>query len=145
MSLPKPLPGLVIRYRYLWADDAAEGHLDADKERPAAIAMVVDAPSGVEARVYVLPITHSQPTAEIEALEIPASVCRAAGLDALPTWVVVTEFNEFVWPGLDLSVVPGRKPATIAYGFLNADFFAAVRERWLELDADGKSDSVPRD
>ena len=145
MSLPRPLPGLVIRYRYLWAEDADHGLLEADKERPAAVVMVVEAPSGAETRVYVLPITHSSPTKEVEAIEMPAAVRRAAGLDARRTWVILTEFNEFIWPGFDLSELPGRKPATIAYGFLTADFFETVRERWLELDAEGKSDSVARD
>lgn len=82
MSLPQPFPGLVIRYNYLWADDAAQGHEEGDKDRPGAIVMVVKRSGGDETQVYVLPITHSAPVAGTEALEIPADVCRAAGLDA---------------------------------------------------------------
>ena len=33
MSLPKPVPGLVLRYNYLWGDEAATGQIEASKER----------------------------------------------------------------------------------------------------------------
>lgn len=145
MSLPKPLPGLVVRYNYLWADDAVKDREEGDKERPAAIVMAVDAPGTNAVRVYVLPITHSVPVKGTEAMEIPAAVCRSAGLDAARSWVILSEFNEFVWPGFDLANVPGRTPRTVAYGFLTPGFFASVRDRWLELDTTGKSQAVPRD
>jgi hypothetical protein len=79
------------------------------------------------------------------AIEIPAVVCRSAGLDAGRSWVVLSEFNEFVWPGYDLAIIPGRKPRTVAYGFLTPGFFATVRNRWLALDAAGKAEGVDRD
>lgn len=133
------------RYSYLWAGDAANGREEGDKERPAAIVMAVDAPGANAARVYVLPITHSAPVKGTPATQIPAAVCRSARLDAAGSWVILSEFNEFVWPGFDLNVVPGRTPRSVAYGFLTAGFFASVRDRWLELDAAGKSKAVPRD
>ena len=70
---------------------------------------------------------------------------RSAGLDAARSWVVLSELNQFVWPGFDLADVPGRKPRTVAYGFLAPGFFPRVRERWLALDAAAKSRAVPRD
>ena len=143
MSLPTPLPGLVMRYSYLWADDAAAGYEDGDKDRPAAIVMAVAHPG--ETRVYVLAITHSAPMAGTEAMEIPPAVCRTAGLDAARSWVVLSEFNEFVWPGFDLALIPGRSPRTMAYGFLTPGFFTSVRDRWLALDAVGKTKPVSRD
>ena len=75
MSLPQPFPGLVIRYNYLWADDAAQGREEGEKDRPAAIVMAVKH-SG-ETHVYALPITHSAPMTGTEALEIRR---RSAGL-----------------------------------------------------------------
>lgn len=145
MSLPAPLPGLVIRYRYLWASHAARGVEEADKERPAAVIMTVNPPGANVARVFVLPITHAAPMRATEAMEIPASVCRSAGLDAARAWVVLSEFNEFVWPGFDLAIVPRRTPRTVAYGFLTSGFLARLRERWLALDASSRSIRVPRD
>lgn len=145
MSLPQPRPGLVIRYRYLWAEEAARGRDEGDKDRPAAIVLAVDAPGASASRVLVLPITHSAPMRGAAAMEIPASVCRSAGLDAARSWVVLSEFNEFVWPGFDLSLVPGRTPHTVVYGYLTAGFFSRVRERWLALDRAGGSRGVTRD
>jgi len=145
VSLPKPLPGLVVRYSYLWADAAAEGREEGDKERPAAIVMAVDVPGANAARVHVLPITHSAPVKGTEAMEIPAAVCRSAGLDAARSWVILSEFNEFLWPGFDLAVVPGRTPRSVAYGFLTPGFFASVRDRWLALDTAGKAAGISRD
>jgi hypothetical protein len=145
VSLPVPLPGLIIRYRYLWADDAAAGAEEGDKERPASIVMAAGRPGTNAARVFVLPITHTKPAQDTEAMEIPASVCRSAGLDAGHSWVILSEFNEFVWPGFDLAIVPGRTPRTVAYGFLTPGFFARMRERWLTLDASSKLRRVPRD
>jgi hypothetical protein len=145
VGLPAPLPGLVIRYRYLWADDAARGVEEADKERPAAIIMAVNPAGANAARVFVLPITHAAPMLGTEAMEIPASVGRSAGLDAARAWVVLSEFNEFVWPGFDLAIVPRRTPRTVAYGFLTPGFFARLRERWLAVDASSRSKRVPRD
>ena len=99
MSLPKPVPGLVLRYSYLWADDAAAG-ADTGKDRPVAIVMTVS--DDAETRVVVLPITHSAPMPGTEALEIPADVCRRAGLDEQRCWIVLSEYNEFICPATTL-------------------------------------------
>jgi hypothetical protein len=130
--LPAPQPGLVIRYSYLWAREAAQGREEGAKERPAAVVLAVARSASAAPRVYVLPITHSRPEKEVEAIELPPAVARKAGLDAARSWVILTEFNEFVWPGFDLAAVPGRTPPTAAYGYLPPGFFVKMRDRWLE-------------
>ena len=145
MTLPPPQPGLVIRYSYLWAQDAAQGREEGAKERPAAVVLVVGQPTAASPRVYVLPITHSRPAKGVEFIEIPPDVTRKARLDGGRSWVILSEFNEFVWPGFDLARVPGRAPPTVAYGYLTPGFFAKVRDRWLGLDATAKSRGVTRD
>jgi len=58
--MPEPEPGLVIRYDYLWADEAAAGR-DQGKDRPACLVAASDSP--IRPRfVVILPITHSPPT-----------------------------------------------------------------------------------
>jgi hypothetical protein len=143
VSLPAPRLGMVLRYSYLWAASAAQGLDEGDKDRPAVVVLIID---DVEPghSVFVLPVTHSMPTADTEALEIPIEVARKAGLDASRSWVILSEFNEFVWPGFDLRTIPGRGTRTVAYGFLTPGFFAALRARWLALDVAGKSKSVSR-
>ncbi len=145
MTIPPPHPGLVLRYNYLWADEAARGQEEGSKDRPAAIVMVIQREGREGYRVFALPITHSRPPHGTDALEIPATVRRAAGLDAAPSWVILSEFNEFLWPGFDLRPIPGRNPPTVAYGFLTDGFFKKLRDRWIALHKTSKPRNVPRD
>ena len=70
MALPSPVPGLVIRYSYLWASEHARGREEGIKERPAAFVLVtVNAAGGPV--VTVLPITHTPPGVSALAVEIP--------------------------------------------------------------------------
>jgi hypothetical protein len=60
-------------------------------------------------------------------------------LDIERSRVVLTEANDFIWPGPDLRPVPGGDPGTVAYGFLPPGFMLALRERvdrrWRERRA----------
>ncbi len=58
--------------------------------------------------VTVVPITHSPPIDASDAVEIPAALKAHLGLDDVPSWIVVTETNDFLWPGPDLRPLPGR-------------------------------------
>ncbi len=84
-------------------------------------------------RVYVLPITHAQPASNEVAIEIPLGIKRLIGLDTQPSWIVLDELNDFVWPGFDLSPVPGSAPPNYSYGVLPPAFFDQVRDRFLAL------------
>jgi hypothetical protein len=52
--------------------------------------------------------------------------------DAERSWVVLSEWNEFIWPGPDLRGAPGSD-ATVAYGMLPPGLFATIRDRFLAL------------
>ena len=144
MGIPTPEPGLVISYSFLWTDEATNGRIEGRKTRPCAIVLVLapEAASGAT-RVYVAPITHSQPLDPDVALEIPPAVKRHLGLDDARSWVMLDELNSFVWPGYDLRPVPGA-PGEYAYGFLPPRFFAALRERFTELRKRRTVRSTPR-
>ena len=60
MALPKPVPGLVIRYSYLWLEEHRKGREEGVKDRPAAIVLVVQSADKRET-VTVLPVTHAPP------------------------------------------------------------------------------------
>jgi hypothetical protein len=128
MALPEPKPGLVIRYDYLWADDADAGR-DAGKDRPACLVAASNA--GTDPRIVViLPITHSYPHNNI-AVEIPPKVRAAIGLDDAPSWVVVSEYNLERWPN-GLGAIPGR-PGVFAYGFIPPRLFAQIKFKFMEV------------
>lgn len=143
MSFPEPYVGLVIRYSHLWKREFDAGREEGTKDRPCAIVMAVIDEDG-DKEVLVLPITHSAPTELADAIEIPAATKSRLGLDGERSWIVITEANEFVWPGPDLRPVPGRDESTVAYGPLPPRFFAHVRDKFLERVQREKSGRVKR-
>lgn len=138
MPFPRPYPGLVIRYAYLWRREHEHGHEEGTKDRPCAIVMAVTFEED-ETDVLVLPITHRAPASEEDAIEIPTETQRRLGLDGEKSWVVITEANEFAWPGPDLRPIPGGDSSTVTYGPLPPRFFARVRDAFLERDARQKN------
>ena len=143
MSFPEPYAGLVIRYSYLWKREFEAGRDEGTKDRPCAIVMTVLDEDG-DKEVWVLPITHSPPANPADAIEIPTVTKNRLGLDSERSWVVITEANEFIWPGPDLRPISGRDASTIAYGPLPPRFFAHVRDKFLERDQREKSVRVKR-
>jgi len=144
VPLPVPVPGLVVRYGYLWHSDHLAGR-EEGKDRPCAIVTALrPADDAGETRVLVLPVTHSPPTQPTLAVEIPAPVKTRLGLDADRSWVVLSEWNEFVWPGPDLRRAPGGDESSVAYGMLPPGFFTTIRDRFLALATTRQARRVPR-
>lgn len=122
MSLPVPVPGLVIRYTYLWSEEHLRGQEEGVKDRPCAVILVTGDERG-ERMVTVLPITHSPPANPALAVEIPHATKRRLGLDDQRSWIVLTEANRFVWPGPDLRPAQPGELASVAYGLLPRALF----------------------
>ena len=145
MTLPAPEEGLVIRYCYLWREEHRKGREEGVKGRPCAIILAVaNRDGGKRTRVVVLPITHAQPAADTPALEIPAVTKKRLGLDEDRSWVLLSECNEFLWPGPDLRRVRGQDDGSVAYGFLPPKFYNEVRRRFAALVRASKSVVVKR-
>ena len=141
MTLPDPKPGLVVRYDYLWADDAASGQ-DQGKTRPACLVAATD-PSVIPRYVVLLPITHSPPADSSVGVEVPVRVKQALGMDHVPSWVIVSEHNVDEWPNGGLSTLPGQ-PDVFAYGFVPPSLFLQIKARFLELARAKKGHGVRR-
>ena len=91
MSDPKA--GDVWRYPYLWRWQADAGETEGRKSRPVSLAAVLPLP-GATTQLYLLPITGLPPDAERDALEIPATEIRRAGLtDAKQLWIIFDDHN----------------------------------------------------
>jgi len=132
VTFPEPTPGLVIRYSYLWRREHLESREEGQKDRPCALVAAIQTEAGAQ-RVLVLPVTHSPPDADTVAIEIPAFVKQRLRMDEQPSWIVISEYNDFVWPGPDLRPAPGDADGSIAYGSLPRSLFEQVRRAWLEL------------
>jgi hypothetical protein len=143
VSFPEPYAGLVIRYSYLWKREYEQGREEGVKDRPCAVVLVITDDDG-EKEVLVVPITHTPPSDPNSAIEIPTETKKRLGLDTERSWIVVTEANEFVWPGPDLRPLPGRDASTVAYGPLPPRLFAHVRDKFLEWNRREKSARVLR-
>lgn len=143
MPLPSPVPGLVIRYAFLWSHEAAIGSEEGSKDRPCAVLLATATKDGAQI-VTVLPVTHTPPADERLAVEIPAGTKARLGLDDERSWIALSEANRFQWPGPDLRPVPGDVDSNVAYGLLPAGLYDIVRTKWLAAFDAGRVGQVNR-
>jgi hypothetical protein len=134
VSLPEPVPGLVIRYAYLWRAEQLQGREEGVKDRPCALVLVTRVEEG-ERVVTLLPISHRPPRDPALAVEIPQATKRRLGLDDERSWIVLTEANRFVWPGPDLRPARTGDSASVAYGLLPRSLFKEVTTRLADAVA----------
>ena len=125
------MPGLVIRYAYLWRTEHRRGQQEGLKDRPCAVVLVTTDDAG-DKIVTVLPITHAPPSRPELAVEIPHATKRRLGLDDDRSWIILTEANRFVWPGPDLRLAQPGDPASVACGLLPRALFKEVTARLAE-------------
>lgn len=143
MTWPVPEPGLVIRYSYLWLSEAERGREEGVKDRPCAIVLAVREEGGAS-RVLVLPITHGPPTDPRLAIELPAPTKLRLNLDGERSWIVLSEANEFIWPGPDLRPLPGAGVASVVLGRLPPRFFSEIATRFVDLSRSRRLSRVIR-
>jgi hypothetical protein len=129
-QLPEPIPGLVIRYSYLWARESEAGREEGLKDRPCAIVLAVKDDNDVTS-VTVLPISHTPPAPHAPVMELPIETKRRLGLDDERSWIVLSEANHFAWPGFDLRPQKPGDASSVAYGELPANFFRDLRAAFL--------------
>lgn len=142
-TFPKPVPGLVIRYSYLWASEYDAGREEGRKDRPCAIIVAVETDEGTTS-VVVLPISHSPPGSGEPAIEVPQDTKRRLGLDDQQSWVVLSEANQFIWPGFDLRFSKPGDASSVAYGELPANFFRDLRTAFAKAFREKRARFVPR-
>jgi hypothetical protein len=143
MAIPTPEPGLVISYAYLWDYEAEGGQEEGRKDRPCVIALAVERQPDGETLVTVLPVTHRPPENAAAAVEIPPAVKKRLGLDDARSWVIVSEGDQFVWPGYDLRKTPGSD--RYDYGFLPPKLFQSILDAFRAWHRANKARLVSRD
>ncbi len=143
MAFPESVPGLVIRYSYLWIEEHARGREEGAKDRPCAVILVTT--NQDDGRVVtVLPISHTPPADPKLAVEIPPPVKLRLKLDDERSWVVLTEANRFIWPGPDLRPSKRGDSASVAYGLLPHALFEEVRTKFIAAIRARRAGVVPR-
>ena len=134
MALPRPFPGLVVRYAYLWADEARVGQEAGRKDRPCVIVVAATRQQDGRVQVRVLPMTHTEPAAG-RGIPVPARVKRHLGLDDSASWIILDESNVFIWPGPDLRPIGRTRPGVWSYGALPVELFADIQSGLRSLVA----------
>ena len=119
----------MISYAYLWHHERQAGQEEGSKDRPSVIVLAVESETDGGTIVTVLPITHSAPSDPASAVEVPAPVKRHLGLGDDRSCIVVSEGNEFLWPGYDLRKLPSSD--RYDYGLLPPRFFDHVRKAFV--------------
>ncbi len=114
------------------------------KDRPCAVVLTIRKEPGKDV-VVALPITHSPPSDPTLALEIPANTKARLGLDSERSWIVLSEFNTFAWPGPDLRPAVNGDLSTISYGLLPRQFYRLLRDRFIAVLAAKRAHAVNRD
>lgn len=131
MALPKPKPGMVISYSYLWRYEYQKRQEEGRKARPCVIILAVEKQKeGI--LVTVSPITHRKPKDKNIGVIIPTNIKQHLGLDHEDSWIVVNEVNQFIWPGYDLNPIPENK-GSIVYGFLPPKLFKRIKAAILDI------------
>ena len=143
MALAEPVPGLLIRYSYLWTEEYGRGQEEGIKDRPCAVILVTADEDG-ERWVTVLPVTHAPPLDPELAVELPAATKRRLGLDNERSWVVLSEANRFLWPGPDLRPARAGDAASVTYGQLPYVLFEQIRQKFIAAIGARRADVVPR-
>jgi hypothetical protein len=136
------LAGQIIRYEYLWSDEADRGLEEGAKWRPCALILVIGGDDD-EVEVVVAPITH-RPASDAVTVPIPAKTRRRIGLDDAAQWIVVSDLNRFRWPGPDLRPVSGGGDDSVVMGLLPAALLGEVKSALIELLKSGRTQVVAR-
>jgi hypothetical protein len=131
VDYPVPVPGLVLRYAYLWKREADQGKTEGRKDRPCVVVLCVEDVDG-EKVVTVAPVTRTRPGHPELAIELSEATRRRLGLGKAANWVLATEVNSFYWPGPDLRVTPA---GAYSYGELPAVVFEALKKKILAAEA----------
>jgi hypothetical protein len=140
MALSPPQPGQVIRYAYLWWNEARLGREDSTKDRPCGVVLTRVDKSG-NTIAYVLPITHTPPLNDEDGIEMPGATKQRLRLDVERSWIITTELNQFVWPGPDLRPTASGE---YLYGYLPEKLMRLVLDQVRKRARDKKLKTVPR-
>jgi hypothetical protein len=144
MVLPEPVPGLVVRYRYLWHDEAEVGRDEGRKDRPCAVVIALKDRLGRK-QVVVAPITHSKPSKDPFAIHLDRRIKIRLGLDDEPSWIITNDLNVFEWPGPDLGRFQPGSSEKFEYGNLPASITRRLIEAVRTHSRDKSLKRVQRD
>lgn len=121
-----PRPADVLRYAYLWSHEADRGQEEGVKDRPAVVVLTTTRRDD-SLSVLVAPITTRAPATEADGIAVPPRVKAHLGLDAPQCWIMLTEMNQFIWPGPDIRPVDHDDETSLTHGQIPELLYERVR------------------
>lgn len=143
MTTKNSLPqiGEVICHAYLWRNQADRGQTEGTKERPCVVVHRQEEGEG-NTRIFVCPVTHTEPFDTERSMNCPAATKRRLGLDEHSSWIITSELNHFIWPGFDVRPTPDKRPS---FGLLPNTLTRQIIEQIKNNSRDQSLSSVNRD
>jgi len=136
-----PQIGEVICHAYLWRNQAVRGQVEGIKERPCVVVHRQEENDG-STRVFVVPITHTEPFDSERSVLCPVPTKRRLRLDEQTSWIITSELNYFIWPGFDVRPTPDNRDS---YGLLPNRLTRKIIEQIKSNAQDQTLSSVNRD
>ncbi|WP_292642862.1 hypothetical protein [Mesorhizobium sp.] len=133
----RPIAADVWRYPYLWYRQHGEGETEGRKSRPVAFVAVLPGKAG-GTNLFVLAITSTQPGRDRVAVSIPEIERHRAGLDPIPLWVMVDEYNHDI-----LETSAYFEPAA-RIGAFSPSFHKKIMFAFAAVVRTGQSKAIPR-
>ena len=131
----------MVRYEYLWASEELQGYAEAEKVRPCAVVVAIQAKDEAPVQAMLCGITHTEPRPPSEGVEIPADVKHSLGLDEKPSWVITSEVNTVNWSDRRFVRAPS---GNWEYGELPREIMEQVRDQMMARIKAGEMDIVKR-
>jgi len=135
--MAKPTSGDIFEYPYLWKREADAGETEGRKMRPAAFVVVIPDKRG-DTNLFITPITSQPPQSGTIAIAIPEIERRRAGLDNIPLWVVIDDYNH------DILETSAYFDPSALVGAFSSKFHDLVVNRFAEVMRAGKTRRVVR-
>lgn len=127
----------------MWAREAAAGRDEATKDRPVVVVLTTIVDDGL-IKVIVVPVTTQPPRKGDSAVEMPQNVKAHLKLDDARCWIVVSEVNQFIWPGPDIRPVARGDKKSPYYGKIPGKLFEKMRVLISQNVEAGRLKIIPR-
>ena len=143
MTFPAPVPGLVIRYSFLWSREARTGATEGRKDRPCAIVVAIPKDEYRRHEGCRRSGNAQRSSGSNDLSTASGGSQNRFGAQSNSSWVCLDELNVFSWPGYDLRVISGTD--RIDYGHLPKSLFEAIRRGVLDLHRARRTKQIVRD
>ena len=118
----RPQVGHVLRYVYLFKEEADDDRVEGVKERFVVVI-------GVDGKRYHVAAVTTKGENRANAMPLPAPVAKAAGL-ASNSSVIISEQNVFTWLGFDI------RPISKSQGYIAGRLTPTITNKLIDLMLD---------